>query len=345
MEKLNIDIKDLEEIFNYVSESIIISDDTHNIIAVNDASINKLYLNRETIYTKTLYDYIPENELYKVKDAIAKNINDYYEVVLKRENNELFPALVSGKELVINNKKYRVSTILDVTALKNKEQELIAKSKEQLKQLKQHVITKVTSSTQTINKIKTETNEIVAILSEENLEKEHKLLQLNKKIKLLINENNNLSNELEKTKKESFSFEDILDLEVSKSKILKLNFSLAMVAIEDYDDLKNELNKKSKLDIVLSAIKRQFKGVLRNIDTLYYDTDGIFYMILPNFTDFNITHLVDKLVIPKTIEHDTTIKFTYGIAHFYEKDDSKDLLYRVKKNFETNQNENKKEKD
>jgi PAS domain S-box-containing protein len=332
----NLSLNDLRNIFNYVSESIVISDKNHNIVLINEAAVKKLLLNYETIYTKTLLNYIPSDQVYKVENAIIQNDNDYYEIVLNRENGETFPALVSGKELTIENKIYRISTILDVTELKEKEDELLLKSKSQIKKLKTHIISNVTEKSKELNKIKNLSEKEIKSLNHHVEEYKHKNNILLKQVMQLKKENINLTNEVDKLQKNGFNFKDILELEILKAKTYKLNFSLVKVVIDKFDELKSTIKTQNKLEMILTAIKRQFKSSIKNIDIAYHDTDEIYYLILSNSSDTNITNIVEKLTIPKKMDGTIDISFSYGISYFFEKDDVKGMIYRCNKNLEEN---------
>ena len=65
MENLDLELLDVKDLFNYVSEAIIISDKNHNIVAVNDIGVKKLGLEKEQILLKKLnrnYYELSKNE-------------------------------------------------------------------------------------------------------------------------------------------------------------------------------------------------------------------------------------------------------------------------------------------
>lgn len=334
-----LELFDLKYVLNCVSEAIVVSDEEYNIVSINDAAVNKLYIDYDTVYNKKLLDFIPSEELPKVQNAIKTNSSEYYEIHLKRENNELFPALVSGKELRIREKKYRISTIIDVSELKNKEKMLILQSKDQVKQLKHHLISKVTQGAKEVNKIKGKSNVDLSTLHNQSIENEITIINLTKKVKLLTNENNLLEKEIDRLKDDSFGFNDLLELEIAKSKKFKTKFSLCIISIHNFASVKESINSENKVELILKAIKRQFKQSLRTMDVVLYDKEGVFNILLPNWADVNITDIIDKLVVAKGIGYSTSLTFDYGLSHFYEKDTSEAIIYRAKKNLKLNQNE------
>lgn len=340
----NLKLDDLKSIFNYVSEAITISDERYNIVLINDAAAKKLKLDYNTIYTKKLMDYIPDDQIHKVVESIENNLNDYYEIVLQRENGELFPALVSGKEMILEGVKYRISTILDVTELKEKEQELLAKSANQLKKLKTHIITNVNEKSKELNKVKNESVLELKTLQKEVLESEYQNKKLTKRIDILKQDIEKLEKEIKESKENSYDFIDLLELEILKAKAHKFHFSLVKVVIDDFEELKNTLKTNDKLKMILVAIKRQMKSSLKSGDIIYQEKNGVYYLILSNAMDINITSVVETLIIPKKMDHNILIEFSYGIAHFFEKDDPKGMIYRCDKNLEANLKIKKEEK-
>jgi PAS domain S-box-containing protein len=158
---MEFNLESLKKAYDFTSESIVISDTTGLIVGINEAAIKKLEIEKEHEYQKTLLDFIPDDQAWKLELAKDKNDGEYYELDLQRLTGEVFPALVSGKTVTLDDGVYRVSTILDVTQLKKTQEELLAKTKEQLHNLKSHVIAKVSQSEKEKNELKAKISEEV----------------------------------------------------------------------------------------------------------------------------------------------------------------------------------------
>jgi len=220
--------------------------------------------------------------------------------------------------------------------VKNKEQE-------QLKKLKSHIINQATTFAQTTNKLKgKETTELMEL--KETLEKmkaemeqiQHENFMLERKVTLFERENKILNEQSEKIQEDSFSFEEILDREMALAKRYDRKFSLAIVAIDNFKSLTEHLKTESKRDLVIKAFKKHFKSTIRTTDVIYYENSGLFYLLLPNSNDINITDLVGRLLHAKKIDTKIIVRFHCGLAHYYDNDTKEHLLYRAKKSLELN---------
>ncbi|MGB5866434.1 MAG: diguanylate cyclase [Arcobacteraceae bacterium] len=333
MENISIELEELKTIYNYVTEAIIISDETNNIVLMNKAALQKFEIEEDEAILKTLEDFIPIDERETVLGTIKDNDISYYDVMLKKLNSKLFPAFISGQVLKYQEKNYGILTVVDVTDLKNKE-------KAQLKKLKSHIITQATSYAQKENEMKgQETSELMQM--REEVEKiKHENFMLERKVTLFERENKILNTQSEKIQEDSFSFEQILDREMALAKRYDRKFSLAIIAIDNFKDLTEQLKTEAKRDLVVKAFKKHFRSTIRTTDVIYYENSGLFYLILPNSSDVNITDLVARLLHAKKIDTKIVVRFNCGLAHYYDNDTRDHLMYRARKSLEVNIEEN-----
>jgi len=340
MEKIDISLEDLKKIYNYVTESIIISDETNKVVLMNNAALNKFEIEEEEAILKNVEEFLPLDE----RDIILKTIKNgdatYHDVMFKTLNSKLFAGFVSGQVLNYQDKNYGILTIVDVSDLKKKE-------KEQLKKLKSHIITQATNHAQKTNEIKgQESSEILQMKEEvefanEELEKiKHENFMLERKVTLFERENKVLNTQSDKIQEDSFSFEQVLDREMALAKRYDRKFSLAIVAIDNFKELSEKLKTEAKRDLVVKAFKKHFRSTIRTTDVIYYENSGLFYLILPNSSDVNITDLVARLLHAKKIDTQIVVRFHCGLAHYYDNDSRDHLLYRARKSLEVNIEEN-----
>ena len=334
METVDLELHQLKRIYNYVSESIIISDKNHNIVLINSAALTKLEVKEdEVLYTK-LTDFIPVEEQEKILKTIGNEDASYYEIFLKKKNSELFAAFVSGQQFPLKDDMYGILTIVDVSELKNKDQE-------QLKKLKSHIISQATSHAKKENEAKgASTSELIG-LQQERDDLKHEIFKMERKITLFEKENRFLNGQCDKIQEDSYSFEQVLTREIALAKRYERHFSLAIVAIDDYKAFSEKVNSEAKKDLILRAFKKHFKSTTRTTDVIYYENSGLFYLILPNSNDVNITELIERLLHAKRIDTKLIVRFNCGIAHFYPQDTNEHIIFRAKKNLETNIEENK----
>jgi len=333
MENLELELIELKKIFNYVSESIIIVDSDFNIVLINKVALKIFDTTEDDILYKKITEVVPVDYQEEIFKTIKNEDDRYYEVFLKKIDSELFPAFVSGQTFPLKDETYGILTIVDISQTKQKEAEKV-------KKLKSHIISQATTHAQKASEIKGQnTTEIIAMQEELDLTK-HEVFKLEKKIELFERENRILNTQCEKIQEESFSFEQVLTREIALFKRYGRKFSLAIVAIDDYKSFAEQVNNESKKDLILRAFKKHFKSTIRTTDVIYYENSGLFYLILPNSNEINITDLVGRLLHAKKVDTHIIVRFNCGIAHIYEHDTVDHIMYRAKKNLEENVKEN-----
>ncbi|UTJ07079.1 PAS domain-containing sensor histidine kinase [Arcobacter roscoffensis] len=135
--KLKKSKKELEEkndefqrMINALTEGLIISDEYGNCEIINKYGKELLRLKKNTrIKEKKLLDFVCE----KSKDLVKRNLESgdirTYEVYIKRDDDTYFPAIVSGQVIQLDNKKKRISTIIDISNLKEKDRLITRQAK------------------------------------------------------------------------------------------------------------------------------------------------------------------------------------------------------------------------
>ncbi len=332
-------LEDLKEALDCISEAVVISDVMGKIVLINRATIEKLKLDKSDEEHCTIFDFIPKSELWKLENARQKADSEYYEIVLKRKNGDTFAAIVSGRNIVIEEEPYRISTILDVTSLKEMEEKLLANTKEQLKNLKTHIITKVSQNAQETNDLKAKQHEELhkytsdlEFFSKQNKDFEKIIFNLKTRVVKLDKINEELRSEITKIQKESFSFKDLLELQINKAKTTGEKFSLILITIDNFEELLNTFDHKSKMDTIITATTRYFKTILRSFDVIQYVNDGMFYVIAINTPNLNVTLLTENLTKKKELLDGMMITFTAGMSFFYKNDSAEQITYRCMKN-------------
>ena len=333
MEDIELELLDLKRIFNYVSESILVTDKDLNIVLINSMALKIFDTTEEDILYKKITEVIPVDYQEDIFETIKNDDDRYFEVFLKKIDSHLFPAFVSGQQFPLKDETYGILTIVDVSQTKQEEAEKV-------KKLKSHIISQATTHAQKASKIKGKnTTEIIAMKEDLDLTK-HEMFKLERKIDLFERENRMLNSQCEKIQEESFSFEQVLTREISLFKRYGRKFSLAIVAIDDYKAFSEKVNNESKKDLILRAFKKHFRSTIRTTDVIYYENSGLFYLILPNSNKVNITDLIGRLLHAKRVDTNIIVRFNCGIAHIYEHDTVDHIMYRAKKNLEENVKEN-----
>ena len=333
MEKLNIELFDINKLFDYISEAVIITDTEQNIVLINDMAIEKLLVSKEEAMLKKLRDFIPIDNQEEVINTLNNNDTSYFNIEMKTSRGELFPVFVSGQMLPLKDETYGILTIVDLTELKQQEAQT-------LKKLKSHIISQASSFAKKENAVKGEETVKKIEMQHKIDELEHHIFKLDRKVTLFERENQSLNYQFDQVQENSFSFEQILDREIAMSTRYDTKFSLAIVAIHEFKEFTESINRQSKVDLILRAFKKHFRSSVRTTDVIYYENSGLFYLIMPNSSDVNITDLVKRLLQSKRIDSTLIVEFNCGMSHFYPNDTRDQLLYRAKKNLEVNIKEN-----
>ncbi len=334
METLSLELQDLKQVYNYISESVVIIDSkTHSIVLMNQTALKRFKTTEEEILFKKITELIPLDYQEQIFETLSNEDDSYLDVYLKDAKSDIFAAYVSGQILPLKDEIYGILTIVDVTDLKEQE-------KERVKKLKSHIITQATNHAQKASEMKGQNTLELIAMQEELDQTRHEMFKLERKITLFERENHVLNAQCEKIQEESFSFEQVLDREIALYKRYDRKFSLAIVAIDDYKTFSEQVNSEAKKDLILRAFKKHFKSTIRTTDVIYYENSGLFYLILPNSNDVNITDLVNRLLHAKRIDTKIIVRFNCGIAHIYEHDTREHLIYRAKKSLEENIKEN-----
>jgi len=124
------DAKDeIEGIFDTTMEAIIISEN-RKIINVNKEALRLFeYLSKEELIGKDLFDLIAPDSRDIIKNRIQNNINKQYEINALKSSGKKFLALTQGNNIKLQNRYCRISSIIDITDLKEKDQLLLEQSK------------------------------------------------------------------------------------------------------------------------------------------------------------------------------------------------------------------------
>jgi len=122
--------KNMQILLDTTIEAIAIFDENYNLVQINKTTLDMFdFESFEDMAGMNLLDFIPKDEQVKTNKALSKDSVSPRETKLYKRDKSMFPALVRGSYIQINNKKHRISTIIDLTDIKEKEQQLLQQSK------------------------------------------------------------------------------------------------------------------------------------------------------------------------------------------------------------------------
>ena len=117
---------EFEQLFNMTMEGILLSDHNNVIQNVNNIILKQLgFINKEDLIGKNILEFI----IPKYHDKVKLNKLNNYEIEIQKINNTIFPAFVTSKNIYLNNIKYKLYMIIDISDLKAKEKQLFEQAK------------------------------------------------------------------------------------------------------------------------------------------------------------------------------------------------------------------------
>lgn len=118
-------VSTFEMLIDSTLEGLIIYDEDKRCIRVNGVAPTLLGYSADEMIGIHALDFIAPSSHDLVKKVILNRNQEPYEAQMLRKDGTTFPAILRGKDIVLADKKIRVSAVLDITEMKNKEQEII----------------------------------------------------------------------------------------------------------------------------------------------------------------------------------------------------------------------------
>ena len=89
MENIELELLDLKKIFNYVSESIIVTDKDLNVVLINSRALKIFDTTEEEILYKKITELVPVDYQEEIFETMQNDDDKYFEVFLKKIDSEL----------------------------------------------------------------------------------------------------------------------------------------------------------------------------------------------------------------------------------------------------------------
>ena len=110
-------------------EAVIVSNEKQEIIDLNAAAEFIFGYTKQEFLKLRLLDITGEDSVTTCHKALEKEQVEPFEIRLLKENSQTFPALVGGRSSYRDNLPVRITTVIDLTELKEKETLLFQKAK------------------------------------------------------------------------------------------------------------------------------------------------------------------------------------------------------------------------
>ena len=103
-------------------EAIVLSDENFKVININQSGIDMLgYDTKTEVIGTNISSHVLKSELPKLQKNIEADIVAPYELILLKKDTTQLPTLASAKNIIRDGKKIRISMLMDLTNLKEKE--------------------------------------------------------------------------------------------------------------------------------------------------------------------------------------------------------------------------------
>ena len=112
-------------LINSTIEGLIIYDENKYCIKTNSVAPKLFGYSKEEMIGKYALDFIAPSSQEIVKRVIQNHNQEMYEAEMIRKDGSTFPAILRGRDLVLLDKKIRVSAIIDASDIKAKEKEIL----------------------------------------------------------------------------------------------------------------------------------------------------------------------------------------------------------------------------
>ena len=111
-------------LFDNTIEGIVVFQDS-KCVDINDAGIKLFHFNsREEALNMDRMSFVAPESIEIVMSHLQLKTTTPYEIIAKKADGVLFPALVTGRSFTIDDQSLRISCVFDLTKLKEKEKEL-----------------------------------------------------------------------------------------------------------------------------------------------------------------------------------------------------------------------------
>jgi len=123
-------VDNFQNLLDTTMEAIVISDINKKILDINKSGVELLGCRHKTeIIGRKLYNFVPSYEEANLNIILNENKNKAHEMLFQKKNGEVFPTLASGQDILRNGISLRISTIQDLTQIKDKEKLLLEQSR------------------------------------------------------------------------------------------------------------------------------------------------------------------------------------------------------------------------
>ncbi len=129
-QELQESVENFQQILDVTMEMIILLDEDRNIVDINQSGVKMFGFDNKTELIGTcVLKFVDEDELEKVYFESQKEIATPYELKLIKKDGSPIYTLLSARNIIRGGKKIRIATVMDLSELKQKDQQLLQQSR------------------------------------------------------------------------------------------------------------------------------------------------------------------------------------------------------------------------
>ncbi|OHE14518.1 MAG: diguanylate cyclase [Sulfurimonas sp. RIFOXYD12_FULL_36_11] len=118
-------IRAFEALSDSTIEGLIIYDESKRCIHVNKVAPQLFGYSSDEMIGRYALDFIAPESKKLVASVIQNDDQEPYEAQMLRKDGSLFPAILRGRNFVLSGKNIRVSAVMDISDIKQKEEEIL----------------------------------------------------------------------------------------------------------------------------------------------------------------------------------------------------------------------------
>jgi len=125
LEQKTKNIETFEALSNSTIEGLIIYDENKKCISTNSVAPELFGYEAQEMIGKSAFEFIAYESVNHIKNVINNQNQEPYEAIMLRKDGSKFPAILRGRDIQLEGKNIRVSAVMDITKIKEKEEEIL----------------------------------------------------------------------------------------------------------------------------------------------------------------------------------------------------------------------------
>lgn len=122
-------MNNFELLLETMSEGVVISDSTNHIIDANKALSDIVGYTKEELLTMSISDIVSFKSIENIQENLLKSGSYTFEAEFENKNGERVYAIVSSNSKEYEDDHIRISTIVDISAIKKKDNQMLVQSR------------------------------------------------------------------------------------------------------------------------------------------------------------------------------------------------------------------------